>query len=432
MSRGGRAGLARRAHGARGGTSAAAAALLAAARRAGGTRSRRPARRWRSQVPSAFGVLLARGLRAGSAGPPGRWAPRAQRDSWARVDQHGRVIGRPGRLPAERGLYRQRSVTLTWHDAFGFWRARRVEATDREVRVPPVADPALVRLRLVAGRGAPSTATRSPTPPACAPSAATASARSRGDRPPITASSCRSRPRGTGAPGARGGRHARGPGRRRAGGHGRGAAAGPAARSRRAASPTGWRAGALPCSRSASSPRSWPTTRPRAGADARRASSAGIAGWRRRAQARAASVTCDARGPLATALSRGPPGRALVVVEARPASPPRRPTRDGRRPRRTRRPPPLRRRRGHDASLRAARACMLLRWRCSRWSPSRHDSRRRVGRCRRRRCLRRRGSGLRTARCSRDGARPVTRAIAAGGAHVAALRGGRARRLLAL
>lgn len=92
-------------------------------------------------------VLLARALRSGErrpAGPLG--APERSEDSWVRVDQHGAVIGRPGRLPDERGLYRQRSVTLTWRDPFGFWRARRVEATDREVRVPPVADPALVRL----------------------------------------------------------------------------------------------------------------------------------------------------------------------------------------------------------------------------------------------------------------------------------------------
>lgn len=93
------------------------------------------------------GVLLARALRTGERGPAGPLgAPERSEDSWVRVDQHGSVIGRPGRLPAERGLYRQRSVTLTWRDAFGFWRARRVEATDREVRVPPVADPALVRL----------------------------------------------------------------------------------------------------------------------------------------------------------------------------------------------------------------------------------------------------------------------------------------------
>ncbi|OUO32101.1 transglutaminaseTgpA domain-containing protein [Olsenella sp. An293] len=93
------------------------------------------------------GVLLARALRSGERRPAGPLAaPERDEDSWVRVDQHGTVIGRPGRLPAERGLYRQRSVILTWRDLFGFWRARRVEATDREVRVPPVADPALVRL----------------------------------------------------------------------------------------------------------------------------------------------------------------------------------------------------------------------------------------------------------------------------------------------
>lgn len=92
-------------------------------------------------------VLLARGLRAGGRGRPGPLgAPERSEDSWVRVDQHGSVISRPGELPSRRGLYRQRSVTLTWHDLFGFWRARRVDATDREVRVPPVADPALVRL----------------------------------------------------------------------------------------------------------------------------------------------------------------------------------------------------------------------------------------------------------------------------------------------
>lgn len=92
-------------------------------------------------------VLLARGLRSGAGGPAGPLGvPERSEDDWVRVNQHGSVISRPGHLPAERGLYRQRSVTLTWHDLLGFWRARRVEATDREVSVPPAADPALVRL----------------------------------------------------------------------------------------------------------------------------------------------------------------------------------------------------------------------------------------------------------------------------------------------
>ena len=91
-------------------------------------------------------VLLARGTRAGVRGRA-RVLPcpvRAE-DGWVRLDQHGRVIGRPGRLPEGRGLYRRRSVTLTWRDLFGFWRARRVEPSEREVRVPPAADPAMVR-----------------------------------------------------------------------------------------------------------------------------------------------------------------------------------------------------------------------------------------------------------------------------------------------
>lgn len=91
-------------------------------------------------------VLLARGLRAGlrrPSGPLGR--PERGEDGWVRVDQHGSVIARPGRLPAERGLYRQRGTVLTWRDLFGFWRARRIEASGREVRVPPAVDAALVR-----------------------------------------------------------------------------------------------------------------------------------------------------------------------------------------------------------------------------------------------------------------------------------------------
>ena len=149
MSRGGRARAWPVALTARGTAQLAVAAALFAAGLAGGWHAVAAAGAALA-LAGAVGlveVLLARGLRAGErghAGPLGR--PERSEDSWARVDQHGRVIGRPGRLPAERGLYRQRSVTLTWHDAFGFWRARRVEATDREVRVPPVADPALVRL----------------------------------------------------------------------------------------------------------------------------------------------------------------------------------------------------------------------------------------------------------------------------------------------
>ncbi len=149
MSRGGRARAWPVALTARGTAQLAVAAALFAAGLAGGWHAVAAAGAALA-LAGAVGlveVLLARGLRAGErghAGPLGR--PERSEDSWARVDQHGRVIGRPGRLPAERGLYRQRSVTLTWHDAFGFWRARRVDATDREVRVPPVADPALVRL----------------------------------------------------------------------------------------------------------------------------------------------------------------------------------------------------------------------------------------------------------------------------------------------
>ena len=101
-----------------------------------------------------FEVLLARGLRLGErrpAGPLG--APERTEDGWVRIDQHGRALGQTGSLPAARGLYRQRSVTLTWHDPFGFWRARRVVPTDREVIVPPEVDPARLRAAARAAGG---------------------------------------------------------------------------------------------------------------------------------------------------------------------------------------------------------------------------------------------------------------------------------------
>ncbi|OUO59108.1 transglutaminaseTgpA domain-containing protein [Olsenella sp. An270] len=93
-------------------------------------------------------VLLARavGARAGSA----LFEASSRAESWVRVDQRGEVVESLSAPGARRGLYRQRSVRVTWSDAFGFWRATRVEPSDRELRVPPVVSPEL--LRHVAGR----------------------------------------------------------------------------------------------------------------------------------------------------------------------------------------------------------------------------------------------------------------------------------------
>lgn len=89
-------------------------------------------------------VLLAR--RAGACGRAARLVEASERtESWVRVDQRGEVLENLARPDGRRGLYRQQSVRLTWTDALGFWRATRVEATGRELRVPPAVSPELLR-----------------------------------------------------------------------------------------------------------------------------------------------------------------------------------------------------------------------------------------------------------------------------------------------
>lgn len=321
MSRGGRARAWPVALTARGAAQLAAAAALLAAGAAGGWHAVAAAGAALALAGAVglVGVLLARGLRAGERGPAGPLgAPERSEDSWARVDQHGRVIGRPGRLPAERGLYRQRSVTLTWHDAFGFWRARRVEATDREVRVPPVADPALVRL--VSSRAVARSLDRNAEP---------------------DPSGVRPYERGDGL---------RQISWRQTAHHGElmslETAGGQAPPVLVVADTLGARdADALAVTAEAllrglrrvpdvlltDGLASWrsPVQQERflaalvaddeaaGGADARARLVGRLAGGGAERR-RVLLVTCDARGPLATALSRGPLGRALVVVEARP------------------------------------------------------------------------------------------------------------------
>lgn len=88
-------------------------------------------------------VLLAR--RTGGRGAWSRLVETSARvESWVRVDHRGQVIESVGGPGGRRGLYRQQSVRLTWTDAFGFWRASRVEPAARELRVPPVVTPELL------------------------------------------------------------------------------------------------------------------------------------------------------------------------------------------------------------------------------------------------------------------------------------------------
>lgn len=89
-------------------------------------------------------VLLARRLR--TRGPWSRLVETSARvESWVRVDQRGKVVRSLSAPGTERGLYRQRSVRLSWTDAFGFWRAARVEPAARELRVPPAVSHELLR-----------------------------------------------------------------------------------------------------------------------------------------------------------------------------------------------------------------------------------------------------------------------------------------------
>ena len=89
-------------------------------------------------------VLLAR--RLGTRGPWSRLVETSARvESWVRVNQNGEVVQSLPAPGAGRGLYRQRSVRLSWSDAFGFWRATRVEPSARELRVPPAVSPELLR-----------------------------------------------------------------------------------------------------------------------------------------------------------------------------------------------------------------------------------------------------------------------------------------------
>lgn len=90
-------------------------------------------------------VLLARrlGRRGRRVTPLAEQSARVE--SWVRVNQRGTVIERLARPGTRRGLYRQQSVLTTWTDAFGFWRATRVEPVGREVRVPPAVSPRLLR-----------------------------------------------------------------------------------------------------------------------------------------------------------------------------------------------------------------------------------------------------------------------------------------------
>lgn len=142
-------------------------------------------------------VLLTRRLRT-----RGVWSrlveTSARVESWVRVNQRGEVIESLSRPGSRRGLYRQQSVRHTWVDAFGFWRATRVDPAARELRVPPAVSPELLRSsRAVVSRDS-RTQAPSRTPPAYAPTRrATASGRSPGDRPPTTASSCPSSARVT-------------------------------------------------------------------------------------------------------------------------------------------------------------------------------------------------------------------------------------------
>ena len=89
-------------------------------------------------------VLLARRLRA-----RGAWSrlveTSARMESWVRVNQRGEVIESLSRPGSRRGLYRQQSVRHTWVDAFGFWRATRVDPAALELRVPPAVSPELLR-----------------------------------------------------------------------------------------------------------------------------------------------------------------------------------------------------------------------------------------------------------------------------------------------
>ncbi|WP_455137381.1 transglutaminaseTgpA domain-containing protein [Thermophilibacter sp.] len=97
------------------------------------------------------GVLLARRARSGSRAARLLSEEHAREESWVQVDQCGDVVRSLGAPGAGRGLYRQRSVRRSWHDAFGFWRATRTEPASRELRVPPAVSPELVR-RVAEGR----------------------------------------------------------------------------------------------------------------------------------------------------------------------------------------------------------------------------------------------------------------------------------------
>lgn len=138
-------GVALTAHGV---TQLAAGAALMAAGAVGG---------W--EAPAVMGIALLAAAVAGlvevllarrrAAGARRAWLlpePDQREERWARLDQHGNVIGSSSELPGSRGLYRQRSVRLTWHDAFGFWRCSRVMPAEREVCVAPAADARLGRL----------------------------------------------------------------------------------------------------------------------------------------------------------------------------------------------------------------------------------------------------------------------------------------------
>lgn len=76
---------------------------------------------------------------------PALFEARSRVESWVRVDQRGEVLESLSAPGSRRGLYRQQSVRLVWEDAFGFWRAERVEPAAHELRVPPTVSAELVR-----------------------------------------------------------------------------------------------------------------------------------------------------------------------------------------------------------------------------------------------------------------------------------------------
>ena len=108
-------------------------------------------------APAAGGIALfaacvtglAEVLLARRSGPRGAWrrlvGTCSRVESWVRVNHRGEVVESVPGPGGRRGLYRQQSVRLTWTDAFGFWRAARVEPAARELRVPPAVSPELLR-----------------------------------------------------------------------------------------------------------------------------------------------------------------------------------------------------------------------------------------------------------------------------------------------